>query len=251
MRGRGGGRTLEFDRNKRIAGAEAAGHTGVRRARLTRFKQCLRRAGGVTEAIYEAGFGSSSRVYERAGKDPGMTPSETLRGGGRTIIYAQVDSPAGRMLVGATERGICFAGFGDSLDETLDALRQEYPGAELKPATDPRPRELEAWLDAISAHFSGEKPRVELPMDVPATAFQMRVWEYLQSIPFGEVRSYSQVAAGIGRPTAVRAVAHACASNKLAVVIPCHRVLRGTGALGGYKWGLDRKRALLKLESGE
>lgn len=216
--------------------------------RVRKLKRSLREAKDVTEAVYDAGFGSSSRVYERADTRLGMTPNQYRCGGrGLTITYAEVDSPAGRMMIGATDRGICSIQFGDSTEQLLAALRREYPAAVVQPMSAPDRPEFRAWIESIETHFSGQ-PRLDLPLDVHATAFQMRVWEYLRSIPRGEVRSYREVAAGIGQPSAARAVAGACASNRVAVVIPCHRVIRGTGELGGYKWGVDRKRTLLELE---
>ncbi len=217
--------------------------------RLRKLKPSLRRAGDVTEAVYDAGYGSASRVYERADTRLGMTPGEYRRGGeGITISYASVESPVGLMLMAATDRGICFVEFGDSPEELLEALRCEYPAATVEAMLEPPSPQFRAWIDGLNAHLEGAAHRPDLPLDIRATAFQMEVWRYLQSIPYGEVQSYSEVAAGIGRPTAVRAVAHACATNPVSILIPCHRVLRGTGALGGYRWGLGRKRALIDLE---
>jgi AraC family transcriptional regulator of adaptative response/methylated-DNA-[protein]-cysteine methyltransferase len=217
--------------------------------RLRKLKPGLRRAGDVTEAVYEAGYGSGSRVYERVDTRLGMTPGQYRRGGeGVNITYVTVESPVGLLLLAATDRGICFVEFGDSAEELLAALRREYPAARLEAMRQPPSPEFRAWIDGLNAHLEGAEPRPELPLDIRATAFQMEVWIYLQSIPYGEVQSYSEVAAGIGRPSAVRAVAHACATNPVAVLIPCHRVIRGTGGLGGYRWGLDRKRALIDME---
>jgi AraC family transcriptional regulator of adaptative response/methylated-DNA-[protein]-cysteine methyltransferase len=152
------------------------------------------------------------------------------------------------MMIAATDRGICFVQFGESEEELLASLRHEYYAAEIVAMTAPRPAAFAAWIDALMRHLAGNQPRLELPLDIRATAFQMRVWTYLQSIPYGEVQSYREVAEGIGQPSAVRAVAQACASNTVALAIPCHRVIRGTGELGGYRWGLARKRTLLDLE---
>jgi AraC family transcriptional regulator of adaptative response/methylated-DNA-[protein]-cysteine methyltransferase len=221
----------------------------VEACRLRKLKPGLRRSVGVTEAVYEAGYGSGSRVYERADTRLGMTPGQYRKGGeGVNITYVAVESPIGLMLLAATDRGICFVEFGDSPEALLAALRREYPAARIEAMREPPSPAFRDWIDGLNAHLEGTVPRPELPLDIRATAFQMQVWNYLQSIPYGEVQSYSEVAAGIGRPTAVRAVAHACATNPVAVVIPCHRVLRGTGALGGYRWGLSRKRALIDLE---
>lgn len=217
--------------------------------RMRELKGGLKQAGGVTEAIYAAGFGSASRVYERAGARLGMTPGEYRRGGrGVAITYAVEPLPLGPMMIGATDRGICFLEFGRSERELLAALRREYPAAVVEPVGEPRPAALDEWIGALRRHLAGEMPKLELPLDIQATAFQAKVWRYLQTIPYGEVRSYAEVAAGIGQPTAARAVASACARNKVALAIPCHRVIRGSGEPGGYRWGLARKRALLEAE---
>ncbi len=217
--------------------------------RVRKLKQSLKTAADVADAVYDAGFGSSSRVYERADTRLGMTPRQYRRGGrGVSISYATAQSPVGLMMLGATDRGICFLQFGDRADELAAELRREYPAAEIQPMKTPHPPEFEQWMQALTEHLNGSRPRLDLPLDVQATAFQMRVWNYLQSIPYGEVQSYGEVAARIGKPSATRAVARACASNRVAIVIPCHRVIRGTGELGGYRWGLPRKRALIDRE---
>jgi AraC family transcriptional regulator of adaptative response/methylated-DNA-[protein]-cysteine methyltransferase len=217
--------------------------------RVGKLKKELRQAKDVTTAVYEAGFGSSSRVYERADSRLGMTPKQYRQGGGGVnITYAAFRSAVGLAMMGATDRGICFVQFGESREDLLAALRREYPAATLEPAADPAPREFRQWMEALGAHLIGVRPRLDLPLDIQATAFQMRVWEYLRSIPYGKVESYGKVAEGIGQPAAVRAVARACASNRVALVIPCHRVIRGTGELGGYRWGVERKQALLDGE---
>jgi AraC family transcriptional regulator, regulatory protein of adaptative response / methylated-DNA-[protein]-cysteine methyltransferase len=217
--------------------------------RMRLLKRSLRSAGDVTTAVYDAGFGSSSRVYERADTRLGMTPNQYRRGGaGVAITYAAADSPLGRLMIGATDRGLCFVQFGDSDEELAAALQREYPAAEVAPMPAPHPAAFEEWIAALNRHLAGQQPRLDLPLDIRATAFQMHVWTYLQSIPYGDVQSYGEVAAAIGNPKAVRAVARACASNTVALAIPCHRVIRGTGELGGYRWGLERKRALLDLE---
>ena len=152
------------------------------------------------------------------------------------------------MAIGATDRGVCFVQFGDCAEELVGRLRAEYSEARIEPMREPSDPEFRRWVNAIARHLEGDRPHLDLPLDIRATAFQMRVWRYLQSIPYGEVQSYGEVAAGIGAPRAARAVARACASNPVAVVIPCHRVIRGTGDLGGYRWGLPRKRALIDAE---
>lgn len=221
----------------------------VEACRMRKLKQSLRASKDVAEAVYDAGFGSSSRVYERADTRLGMTPNQYRQGGrGVAISYATAESPVGLMMIGATDRGLCFVQFGDDEQELLAALRREYPAAGIAAMTTPHPAEFRNWIAALTNHLAGNQPKLELPLDIQATAFQMRVWNYLQSIPYGEVQSYGEVAAGIGKPSAIRAVARACATNTVALAIPCHRVIRGTGELGGYRWGLARKRALIDLE---
>lgn len=217
--------------------------------RLKRLKAGLKGSGDVTAAVYDAGYGSASRVYERAGARLGMTPAQYRRGGaGVTISYATAQTPVGLMMVGATDRGICFVQFGDDPKTLAQQLRREYSNADIKPIENLEDPQLAAWIAALSNHLATGGPHLDLPLDVRATAFQMRVWTYLQSIPAGEVQSYSEVANAIGKPGAARAVARACASNQCAIVIPCHRVIRGSGELGGYRWGIGRKRALIDRE---
>jgi AraC family transcriptional regulator of adaptative response/methylated-DNA-[protein]-cysteine methyltransferase len=213
--------------------------------RLERLKAQLREGEDVTTALYEAGYSSSARVYERSAEQFGMTPGTYGRGGrGMSIRYTIADCPLGRLLVGATEKGICAVSLGDD-DTALAAwLAAEYPAAEIRPDTG----RLGQWVGALVSHLSGREPHLGLPVDVRATAFQRQVWEALGAIPAGSTRTYRQIAQAIGRPTAARAVARACATNPVAVVIPCHRVVRGDGGLGGYRWGLERKRALLDRE---
>ncbi len=218
-------------------------------ARLRRFKKGLKRGDGVASATYDAGFGSSSRVYERAGTRLGMTPAQYRRAGeGVAISYASLETPLGLMMIGATDRGVCFVQFGDSEDELIERLRDEYANAEIAPMREPHHPEFATWVEAIARHLAGELPHPDLPLDIRATAFQMRVWRYLQTIPYGDVQSYGEVARAIGKPKAARAVGHACASNPVALLIPCHRVIRESGHLGCYRWGLERKRALIDRE---
>ena len=214
--------------------------------RMRRLKSRLKKGDDVTTALYDAGFGSSSRLYERAPTHLGMTPATYRRGGaGMRIRYTIADSPLGRLLVGATDRGISALYLGESDTRLEAAIQKEYPRAEIS-----RDRNgMEGWLASILAHLRGREPHLDLPTDVQATAFQRRVWEELRRIPYGSTRTYSQVARAIGRPTAVRAVARACATNPVSVVVPCHRVVREDGNLAGYRWGLERKRALLEHES--
>jgi AraC family transcriptional regulator of adaptative response/methylated-DNA-[protein]-cysteine methyltransferase len=215
--------------------------------RMAAFKTALRAGAEVTRALHEAGYGSPSRVYENAAAHLGMTPAEYRRGGaGVEISYITAPTSLGRLMLAATDRGVCAVQFGDGDSALVEAIRSEFPGARVQPAADDA--RLAEWLQALRAHLEGAPLALELPLDVRATAFQRRVWRYLQTIAVGAVQSYAEVAAGIGQPTAARAVARACATNRVAVVIPCHRVIRGTGALGGYRWGLERKRALLDAE---
>ncbi len=220
--------------------------------RLDRFKAALRVRGApgrnrVTPALYAAGYGSPSRVYERAHAQLGMTPATYGRGAPDVrIAFTIVPCSLGRLLVAATGRGICRIGLGTSV-ETLEAeLRAEFPAAEIRRDGGP----LAAWVGTILRYLDGRAGALDLPLDVRATAFQRRVWEALRRIPYGSTRSYAQVARAIGRPRATRAVARACATNPAALVIPCHRVIREDGGLGGYRWGIARKRALLEREAG-
>ena len=213
--------------------------------RFGELKRGLAEAKPVDAAVYDAGYGSASRVYEQAISRLGMTPAQYRRGGeGVAISYASLQTPVGLMLIGATDRGIAFAQFGDSEAELLAKLRAEYRNAAIEPMQTPPHPQFAQWVEAIARHVAGDQPHLDLPLDIRATAFQMRVWKYLQTIPYGDVQSYAEVARGIGSPTSARAVANACANNPVAVVIPCHRVIRGTGDLSGYRWGIERKRAL-------
>ncbi len=174
-----------------------------------------------------------------------MTPTAYRRGGaGLTIRYEILDTPAGMLLVGATDKGVCAIQFGESAKSLEGSLRVEFPAADLRRD----PAFLSAWAGQLRAHLGGRLQKLDVPLDIQATAFQRRVWEYLQSIPYGSTQSYGEIAKRIRRPRAARAVARACASNPVAVVIPCHRVVRGDGELGGYRWGEERKRRLLEIE---
>jgi AraC family transcriptional regulator of adaptative response/methylated-DNA-[protein]-cysteine methyltransferase len=233
---------------KSVVGVSPKQYAGA--CRLRRLKSELRTSKDVAEAVYGAGFGSSSRVYERADERLGMTPGDYRKGGtGVAITYAPIESAFGLLLLGATDRGICFLQFGESLAGLVAELQREYPAASLEPMRDPHAPEFNQWVNALNRHLKGEEePCPDLSLDVRSTAFQMKVWSYLQSIPRGQVQSYGEVAVGIGQPQAARAVGHACATNRVALLIPCHRVIRGCGELGGYRWGLARKRALLEAE---
>ncbi len=213
--------------------------------RLRLLKRNLQAGDNVTRAMYDAGYGSSSRLYEKTASQLGMTPNKYRRGAIATAIrYTCGDSPLGRMLIAATERGVCSIQFARTDGELLEGLRREFPFASRKSDD----RGLQAWAAALLKQMKGREVDASLPLDIRATAFQRRVWTYLQSIPFGATRSYSQVARGIGHPSAVRAVARACATNPVAVAIPCHRVVRKDGGPAGYRWGIERKKALLAME---
>ena len=217
--------------------------------RLRSLKKNLRESGDLLDAVYGAGFGSASRVYERVDSRLGMTPGQ-YRGGAVWIgvTYATVKTPLGLLMIGATDRGVSFVQFGDSADALEAELRREFPGANITPAMKPWPKPLREWIAALNDHLKGAGPLLDLPLDLRATAFQMRVWLYLQSIPYGETRTYKDVAVAIGKPKSSRAVAQACAANRTALLIPCHRVIRASGQLSGYRWGVERKKQLLEQE---
>ncbi|HKV05731.1 MAG TPA: bifunctional DNA-binding transcriptional regulator/O6-methylguanine-DNA methyltransferase Ada [Candidatus Acidoferrales bacterium] len=242
----------QLDRAFRSAmGITPRQYADSRRMRLLKMR--LKKGDNVTTALYEAGYGSPSRLYERSAAHLGMTPAAYGRGGaGMRIRYAILDSPLGRLLVGATDRGISALYLGESDKNLHAALRKEYPRAELLLENHERAGRgrigLEHWVDEILAHLRGREPHLDLPTDVQATAFQRRVWEELRRIPYGATRTYTEVARAIGRPSAIRAVARACATNPVSVVVPCHRVVREDGNLAGYRWGVNRKRALLEQE---
>jgi AraC family transcriptional regulator of adaptative response/methylated-DNA-[protein]-cysteine methyltransferase len=213
--------------------------------RLRMLKRNLQAGDSVTRAMYDAGYGSSSRLYERTASQLGMTPDKYRRGAIATAIrYTCADSPLGRMLIAATGRGICSIQFARSDGELLEGLKREFPFAARKVDEGG----LRSWVSALLKHMLGQNLDLSLPLDIRATAFQRRVWTYLQSIPFGATRSYSEVAKAIGRPSACRAVARACATNPVAVAIPCHRIIHEDGSMGGYRWGMERKKALLEIE---
>jgi AraC family transcriptional regulator, regulatory protein of adaptative response / methylated-DNA-[protein]-cysteine methyltransferase len=213
--------------------------------RLRLLKRNLQAGDNVTRAMYDAGYGSSSRLYEKTASQLGMTPDKYRRGAiAASIRYAVADSPLGRMLIAATDRGVCAIQFARSDGELIEGLKREFPFAVRKPDDSG----LQTWVTALLSKMTGCELNAALPLDIRATAFQRRVWTYLQSIPFGATRSYSQVAKAIGQPSASRAVARACATNPVAVAIPCHRVVREDGNISGYRWGVERKKTLLELE---
>lgn len=232
---------------KRILGITPRAYAEAHR--VTRFKQELKRRKQVSPALYEAGYSSTSRVYERAHEQLGMTPATYARGGaGVDIDFVTVPTSLGRLLVAATDRGICRVMLGDSTAKLEADLRAEFDAAHVR---EERSGKLEGYIDAILSYLEGTEPHLDLPLDVRATAFQRRVWQELRQIPFGQTRTYAEVATAIGQPKAMRAVAQACANNPAALVIPCHRVVRNDGALGGYRWGVERKEALLEMEQGD
>jgi AraC family transcriptional regulator of adaptative response/methylated-DNA-[protein]-cysteine methyltransferase len=195
--------------------------------------------------MYETGYGSSSRLYERSNHQLGMTPATYGRGGrGMEIRYTIAPSPIGRILVAGTGRGISAIYMGRNDAELIATLRHEYPEAQIHRNSEGVSR----WVRQIVRHLAGRRPQLDLPLDIQGTAFQRRVWEALRRIPYGETRSYTEVARQLGQPKARRAVARACATNPVSLVIPCHRVIRGDGGLGGYGGGIERKQALLAAE---
>lgn len=215
--------------------------------KMRQLKQQLKNGANVTTALYDAGFGSSSRLYERTPQELGMTPATYRRGGeGMNIHFTVVSSAFGRVLIGATEKGVAAVYLGKSGKKLVAELRKEYPRAEIQRDAGRLARHAARML----RHLSGRSRELNWSLDVDATAFQRRVWQELQRIPYGETRTYQQVAQAIGKPTATRAVARACATNPVSIIVPCHRVVRRDGNPAGYRWGLECKQALLKRESG-
>ncbi len=231
---------------KRIMGITPRQYAEARR--LDQLKEQLKEGESVTKALYEVGYSSSSRLYERTPVQLGMTPTTYRRGGpGMHINYSIVDSPLGRLLVAATEKGVCGVCIGEADTVLESALHLEYPRADIQ--HDAEGTGLHQWVEALVMHLNGQQPHLDLPVDVQATAFQWRVWQELRAIPYGDTRSYSQIAQAIGQPQARRAVARACATNPVAIVVPCHRVVREDGNMGGYRWGVERKKRLLEREA--
>jgi AraC family transcriptional regulator of adaptative response/methylated-DNA-[protein]-cysteine methyltransferase len=228
---------------KRVMGISPRQYLAARK--IDNFKTLVRKGETVTNSLYESGFNSSSRLYEHASEELGMTPATYSRGGrGVDISYTTADSSMGRLLVAVTERGVCAVRMADSDADLEKDLREEFPNAELK-RDDSALRES---VQKILNHLDKNEPRLDLPLDIKATAFQRQVWEHLRAIPYGQTVSYGDVAKALGKPGAVRAVGRACATNPVALVIPCHRVVREDKTLGGYRWGLDRKKKLLEHE---
>lgn len=217
--------------------------------RMRCFKQSLKDGDKVTDAIFASGFGSVSRVYGESSRNLGMAPKAYRAGGADEVIaYAFRRTSLGLVAMAATDRGVCYVQFGDDEESLIACLKAEFPKAELVASPAQNAPELDAWMEALDQHISKGAPRPDLPLEMRGTAFQMKVWQFLLSIREGDVLSYSELAARIDKPKAVRAVASACGKNRIGVLIPCHRVLRGDGGLGGYRWGLARKRALLDAE---
>jgi AraC family transcriptional regulator of adaptative response/methylated-DNA-[protein]-cysteine methyltransferase len=213
--------------------------------RRERLQKALPAARGVAEAVFDAGFGSGSRVYEKPEALLGMTPGAYRKGApGVQIRSATAHSALGWLLVAASKKGICMIEFGESRSQLRAKLRERFAGAALEPAD----AKLDRWLQRIVDYLRVPAGSLELPLDVQGTVFQQQVWQILQSIPAGETITYAQVAQRLGNPSAVRAVARAIASNRVAVAIPCHRVIGSDGELRGYRWGIERKQTLLKRE---
>jgi AraC family transcriptional regulator of adaptative response/methylated-DNA-[protein]-cysteine methyltransferase len=216
--------------------------------RMRGFRQKLKAGHSVTRAMHDAGYSSTSRLYSRTSSELGMEPAKYRRGAiAAPIRYACADSPVGRMIIAATNKGICSIQFAESDEELEQGLKHEFPFAVRRRDDEG----LANLAEQVVQRIAGAERSSSLPIDIQATAFQRRVWSYLQSIDFGETRSYTEVAKAIRHPLAVRAVARACATNPVAIAIPCHRVLRSNGDLGGYRWGLQRKKALLEIESSQ
>jgi AraC family transcriptional regulator of adaptative response/methylated-DNA-[protein]-cysteine methyltransferase len=214
--------------------------------RLRKLKKMLREGASITDALYACGYGSSSRLYEKTNPHLGMTPASYRKGGeGMKIGFTVGNTTLGKVLVASTDRGVSAVYLGEQEKALVDALRDEYPKAELVRANDGNGR----WLSEILHRVEGSAPSMDLPLDVQATAFQRRVWNELQKIPLGTTKTYMQIARALGSPKSVRAVARACATNPVSVVVPCHRVIRTDGTLAGYRWGLQRKQKLLEREA--
>jgi AraC family transcriptional regulator of adaptative response/methylated-DNA-[protein]-cysteine methyltransferase len=229
---------------KKVVGVSPRDYADAKRSE--QFRQALKRGSPIAAATYDVGYGSSSRVYERAGWHLGMTPASYAKGGkGAKIHYAVVQSALGQLLVAATARGICFVCLGEDGDALVAALAAEFPAAEELAENQ---EEIGPALEVLLDYLEGKTPHLDLPLDVQATAFQRRVWQELMAIPCGETRSYSQIAEALDLPRGQRAVGRACATNPVSLVIPCHRALRADGGLGGYRWGLPRKEALIAME---
>ena len=215
--------------------------------KLAALKRELRESSDVTRAVFEAGYGSSSRVYEDGAARLGMAPGAYRKGGeGLQIRWTLLDTALGLALVAATDRGLCSIALGEDAAALEAGLRAEFPKAQLHRVEAGRDEFLAPRVREVARMLAGQSARLDI--ELIGTAFQQRVWQALMRVPAGQTLSYAQLAASLGRPTAARAVARACAQNRLAVIVPCHRIVRGDGSLGGYRWGLPRKAALLESE---
>ncbi len=227
-----------------IVGASPSAYLRSRRAEF--FRGALRSASTVSAATFDAGYAASSRAYADAARHLGMTPSAYRRGGeGVRVRWAATDTPLGRLVIGATDVGLCWVSLAASDETLLRELRTEFPRADIIPDGDDALRPV---LDAVIARLAGDHAAPDVAVDMQVTAFQQRVLDALIAIPFGETRSYSEIAAAVGKPGAARAVANVCATNRVAVVIPCHRVIHADGSMSGYRWGNEIKKALLRVE---
>ena len=221
----------------------------IDQVQLNSLKKNLRASDNVSQAIYQSGIESSSVIYGRMNSHLGMTPKKYLKGGdGVTISYAVGETHLGLVLIAATDKGLSFLQFGDTKHQLLAQLVAEYPRAEISLMAEKSAPQLHHWLSLLNLYLAGCSTELNLPLDIRATAFQKKVWDFLRTIPYGEMMSYGEIAQAIGSPKAYRAVANACASNNVALVIPCHRVISGDGALGGYRWGQGRKRLIIDIE---
>lgn len=228
----------------RVIGLSPRQYQAARRGGALR--DALQQGGGVTRAAADAGFGSPSRLYSNVPNELGMTPSAYLKkGAGVAVHYACAATPLGHVLVAATDKGICRIAFGDDDAALIEDLRRTLAHAELHEDA----ARMAPFIAQIDAYLNGSRETFDLPLDVAATAFRQRVWDALRRIPYGETRTYTEIAEALGEPRSVRAVASACASNQIALAIPCHRVIQKSGALAGYRWGLPRKAALLEAEA--
>ncbi len=229
---------------KRLMGITPRQYTEA--LRVDALKDRLRKGATVTDALYAAGYGSSRGLYERADETLGMTPSTYGKGGaGMTIRYTVVPCALGQVLVAATARGICAVKLGDTAEELEALLGEEFDRADIRCDDDL------GYVEPILRHLDGQEPHLDLPLDIQGTAFQQRVWAALRRIPYGETRTYAEIAAAIGQPKAARAVGNACGANPVPPIIPCHRAVRSDGGLGGYRWDIRYKRQLLANERGD
>lgn len=219
-------------------------------ARTERFRSLLRSGRSITDAITEAGYGSNARLYGDTAESLGMTPKAYQQGAsGEVISWVCRDTVLGKLAIAASDRGLCFAQFGDNYVELEKRLQEEFPLARLKPVEADSDPWLSKWIEALNEYLQRNQPMPDIPLDLRGTAFQVAVWQFLKGLADGQRITYSEVAKAIGKPRAVRAAASACAANRIALLIPCHRVLRGDGGLGGYRWGMERKQALLNAEA--